>query len=67
MNEATLLWGMFFGAFGVGYFMYGKKQKRMVALGCGVGLVVFPYAVTGTWAIMFVGTILMVVPWVIRR
>jgi|TARA_B110000240_G_C13368237_1_gene397054 hypothetical protein len=67
MNEATLLWGMFFGAIGVGYFIYGKKQKKMVSLGCGVGLFVFPYLVTGTWPIVITGSVLMIVPWVVRR
>ena len=67
MNEATLLWGMFFGAIGVGYFMYGKKQKKMVSLGCGVGLVVFPYLVTGILEMIITGSLLMIVLWIIRR
>jgi len=66
MNEATLLWGMFFGAIGSGYFIYGKKQKNAVSLGCGVALFVFPYVVTGTWPTVIAGSLLMIVPLVVR-
>ncbi len=67
MNEATLLWGMFFGAIGVGYFIYGKKHKKMVSLGCGVTLIVFLYVITVTWPMVITGSMLMIVPWLVRR
>jgi len=35
LNEAWLLWGLLFGSFGLGYFVYGKKQKAVVPLVCG--------------------------------
>jgi hypothetical protein len=35
-TESSLLWGMVFGAFGLGYFIYGKKQKMIMALICGM-------------------------------
>ena len=37
-GTGTLFWGIVFGAFGVGYFIYGRKQKRFVPLFCGIGL-----------------------------
>lgn len=67
MDEATLLWGMFFGAIGIGYFIYGKKQKKRVALACGAALCIFPYLVTGVWPTFIAGSLLMALPWIIRR
>ena len=59
---AMLVWGVVFGAFGMGYFVYGKQQRRIVALACGIGLMVFPYFVTGTLWMLLVGTALMAAP-----
>lgn len=67
MDTATLLWGLFFGSFGLGYFIYGKKQKRPVALGCGVVLMGFPYLVSNPWALAGIGGLVMAVPFVIRK
>jgi hypothetical protein len=63
MDTATLVWGMIFGAVGVGYFIYGKKQQALLPLFCGIGLMVFPYFVTGTWWMLLVGGALMAAPW----
>lgn len=35
MNTAQLMWGMAFGSVGLGYFVYGKKQRAVVPLLCG--------------------------------
>ena len=45
MSTASLYLSFLFGAFGMGYFVYGKKQANWVAMGCGFGLCVFPYFV----------------------
>ncbi len=66
MDQSTLLWGTLFGGIGVGFFMYGKKQKRMVPLVCGLALMGFPYVVTGTLALVLVGAVLMAIPFFIR-
>ena len=48
MTTASLLWSVLFGAVGMGYFVYGKKQRAAVPLVCGVALMVFPYMVPST-------------------
>lgn len=63
---ATLLWGMLFGAIGVGYFVYGKRQAMIVPLVCGIGLVVYPWFVSGTLWTVLVGVVLMAVPYFVR-
>src|SRR3546814_5579929 len=42
MTTATLLWGLLFGSIGLGYFLYGKKQARLVPLLCGLALMIYP-------------------------
>ncbi len=67
MDLATILWGILFGSFGLGYFIYGKKQKKAVALGCGVVLLVCPYIVTETIPLVMLGLLVMAIPFVVRR
>jgi hypothetical protein len=65
-SEATLIWGVLFGAVGLGYCLYGKRQRMAIALVSGVGLMVFPYFVSGLWTTLLVGALLMAAPWFIR-
>ena len=67
MNSPTLLmWGMFFGAFGLGFFLYGKKQKAVVPLITGIALCVVPYFIANVYALVVVGLILMAIPYFVR-
>lgn len=67
MNIAALLWGALFSSIGLGYFMYGKSQTRLVLLISGVLLMVYPYFVSGAWGTFSVGVILSLIPWVAQR
>jgi hypothetical protein len=67
MNEAWLLWGMLFGSIGMGFFVYGKKQRALVPLLCGLILMVFPYFVTHTVLLVSIGLLLMIIPYFFRR
>ncbi len=66
MDTATLVWGLLFGAIGVGYFVYGKRQAMLVPLVCGLALCVYPWFVSGAWLTLIVGLVLMAIPWVAR-
>src|SRR5205807_726702 len=48
LDTSSLLWGLLFGSIGLGFFVYGRRQKRVVPLACGVALMVFPYFVSNT-------------------
>jgi hypothetical protein len=63
---ATLFLGMLFGAFGLGYVVYGKRQQAPVALASGVLLMVFPFFVANAWATCLIGAALLAVPWFVR-
>jgi len=62
----TLLWGLFFGSIGLGFFMYGKKQRATVPLVCGLGLMVFPYFVSNTALLVAIGVALVAAPYFAR-
>lgn len=63
----TLMLSVLFGSIGIGYFIYGKKQQRLIPLMAGIGLCVLPYFVPNLYAVVIVGTILIAVPWLLRK
>jgi hypothetical protein len=66
LNTPLLLWGLFFGSFGLGYFIYGRKQKAVVPLVCGLALMIFPYFVANTIVLVVIGAALMAIPYFVR-
>lgn len=62
METATLIWGLIFSSIGIGYFIYGRRQSNMVARWCGLALILYPYLVTNTLAMVAVGVALMLTP-----
>ena len=65
-NTSTLMWGMIFGSIGLGFFIYGKKQRAVVPLLSGMALMVFPYFVADIYVLIAVGIVLMALPYFIR-
>lgn len=66
MNESWLLWGLLFGSIGLGLFMYGRKQKAVVPLICGLVLMFFPYFVSNTILLVAIGAALIAIPYFVR-
>ena len=66
MNEYSLLWGVLFGSIGLGFFMYGRKQKVVVPMVCGLALMIFPYFVANTILLVGIGVALIVLPYFLR-
>ena len=56
-----------FSLFGMAFFVFGKKQSRAGILVVGILLMIFPYFVSNIWAIAAIGTLLTLVPLVIRK
>jgi len=65
-GTSLLVWGMLFGAVGLGFFSYGKKQKAVIPLLTGIALFVFPYFISNVYALVIVGIILVALPYFIR-
>lgn len=61
-----LIIGVIAGAFGMGYFVYGKKQGLFMPMVCGAALCVYPYVVSGLLLSCLVGVLLLVLPFLIR-
>jgi hypothetical protein len=60
------MWGVIFGSIGMGYFIYGKKQRRGAALLSGFALIVIPYVVSNVFLLVMIGIVLMVMPYFVR-
>jgi len=65
-GSSQLIWGMIFGAIGLGYFMYGRKQRAVVPLLTGISLFIFPYFVSNIYMLVGLGSILVMVPYFIK-
>ena len=46
--------------------MYGKRQRAVVPLVCGVCLMIFPYFVSNTILLVAIGAALMALPYFLR-
>jgi hypothetical protein len=66
LSSTLLLWGLLFGSIGIGFFIYGKKQRRVVPLLCGLALMIFPYFVSGTILVVVIGIVLIAIPYFVR-
>ena len=66
MGTANLWWGMLFGAIGVGFFIYGKRQAMIMPLVCGIALIVYPWFVSGALLTLVIGLALVALPFVLR-
>jgi hypothetical protein len=66
MHTASLLWGLLFGSIGLGFLIYGRKQRAVVPLVCGLALMVFPYFVANTILLVVIGVALMAIPYFLR-
>jgi hypothetical protein len=57
---------MLFGSIGLGFFVYGRKQRAVVPLIVGLALMIFPYFVSGTILVVVVGSVLIAIPYFVR-
>jgi hypothetical protein len=66
MNESWLIWGLLFGSIGLGYVIYGRRQKNIVPFLSGLALIAFPYFVPNTFALIAIGILLILIPFFIK-
>ena len=65
-SSSIMLWSVLFGGIGIGYFMYGRKQKAIVPLCTGLALFVFPYFIFSVTMLLIVGVILVAIPYFLK-
>ncbi|HLN48557.1 MAG TPA: hypothetical protein VK251_03525 [Steroidobacteraceae bacterium] len=66
MNSSTLLWGLLFSSIGLGFFLYGRKQRAVVPLVCGLAMMIYPYFIPNVAALIAIGIVLAVIPYFLR-
>jgi len=66
LSASSLFLGVLFGSVGFGFFLYGRKQRTIVPLVCGLALMVVPYLIPNAWLLSAVGLVLVAVPYLVR-
>jgi len=66
LDTSSLLWGLLFGSIGLGFFVYGRRQRTVAPLVCGVALMIFPYFVSNTILLVILGVALIAIPYFVR-
>jgi len=66
ISTSTLIMGVIFGAIGLGFFIYGKKQKTIIPLFCGIALMILPYFIPNMYILILSGIIIVAIPYFIR-
>lgn len=67
LDPTWLFISLIAGAAGFGLFVYGKKQGRWPQMAGGVLLMVYPYFISSTLALVVVGVLICVAVWVAVR
>jgi hypothetical protein len=57
-SGAYLFGACLFSLIGFAAFRYGKKTANMATVAIGIGLMVYPYAVSSTWLLYLAGAAL---------
>ena len=66
-TESLLLWGLIFGSVGLGYFIYGRGQEKLIPKYSGIALVFSPYLVPNVYWLIGIGASLLALSYVLRE
>jgi hypothetical protein len=66
MTGTTLFISLVTGSIGAGFFIYGKKQQKVVPMLSGAGLCIVPYLLTNLLLLASVSVVLCLLPFLIR-
>lgn len=66
MNATQLFLGVIFSSIGLGYFLYGKKQKMTIPLAVGLVLMISPYFIESNALLSGIGLLLSIIPYFLR-
>ncbi len=66
MNTTQLFLGVIFSSIGLGYFLYGKKEKMTVPFAAGLALMIFPYFIESSILLGTIGIALSALPYFLR-
>lgn len=63
VDTSSLLLGLMFSSIGLGFFVYGRKQRVAMPLICGIALMVYPYFVSNNALLVAIGVALIAIPY----
>ena len=66
ITGTSLFLGVLFGSIGLGFFIYGRKQRKVVPLLCGLMLMIVPYFIPDNLLLFLAGAVLVAIPYFIR-
>jgi len=66
MASSTIAWGLLFGSIGLGYVLYGRQQSAPMPLFAGIALMGVPYLFEGTFSLLGVGALLILLPFFVK-
>jgi hypothetical protein len=66
-SETQMILSLLISSIGIGILIYGKKQKKIVAMIAGLALCSFPYFVSNVFLMLGIGTVLVILPFVVRE
>jgi hypothetical protein len=67
MDFGNVFASMVFGVVGIGLFLYGKKNGRLVPLAAGLALMTVPYFIPNVLALVAVCCAITTLPWLLRN
>lgn len=62
MTPSLFYLGMFFGCLGMGYCVYGRRQRALIPFLCGLLLIVVPYFISNSFVLVAAGVALAALP-----
>jgi predicted membrane protein len=65
-SASQIVWAVMFGAVGLGYFTYGRRQRAVVPLLAGIALFIFPYFISNVYILVVVGIAIVALPYFVR-
>jgi len=66
ISSSVILWVLLFGSVGLGFFIYGKRERAIVPLVAGIALMVVPYFVSNVFLLVALGCGLIALPYFVR-
>ena len=66
MDSYSIMWSMFIGSIGLGYFLYGKKSQNFVWLISGIAMMAYTWFVPGILLSLLIGAVLMLLPFFLK-
>lgn len=66
IDSNTLVIWVLAWAFGTGYFIYGKNQRKAIPMLSGAALCIYPYFTDNLWILCWVGIGLIILPFIIK-